>query len=193
MRWLDGITDAMDMSLRKVREMEKDRGPSVLQATGLQRVRQSSATEQQLLFKGLVADVPTSPSPARPCPGLITGVGRVPGRALLCLQAPFSGPGLPASTPTPRPASPWKTCLPILLPPTLTAASRSFFPSHILGTDHAWTQKPAPSLLRPARAEGGIQASPCSAGSHVPSPKTQTPLAGATWADRSRAEDAQSK
>ena len=75
----------------------------MLQATGLQRVRQSSATEQQLLFKGLVADVPTSPSPARPCPGLITGVGRVPGRALLCLQAPFSGPGLPAAPPTPPP------------------------------------------------------------------------------------------
>ena len=48
----------------------------MLQATGLQRVRQSSATEQQLLFKGLVADVPTSPSPARPCPGLITGSNR---------------------------------------------------------------------------------------------------------------------
>ena len=32
MRWMDGITDAMDMNLGKLQEMEKDRGPGVLQS-----------------------------------------------------------------------------------------------------------------------------------------------------------------
>ena len=39
MRWLDGITDSMDMSLSKLLEIVKAGEPGVLQSVGSQRAK----------------------------------------------------------------------------------------------------------------------------------------------------------
>ena len=50
MKWLDSITDKVDMSLSKLWEIVKDREAGVLQSMRSQRVGRELATEKQQLF-----------------------------------------------------------------------------------------------------------------------------------------------
>ena len=54
MRWVDGITDSMEMSFSKLRKTVKDREAWHAKSVGSQRVGHDSVTEHQQLLAGFI-------------------------------------------------------------------------------------------------------------------------------------------
>ena len=50
MRWVDGISNAMNMNLGKLQEMVRVRDPGMLQSMGLQRVGHEWMNEQHQIY-----------------------------------------------------------------------------------------------------------------------------------------------
>ena len=67
MRWLDGITDSVDMSFSKIQEIVKGKEACMLQSVGSWRIRYNLATKQQnLTFQNLTYDTAPASVPKHP-------------------------------------------------------------------------------------------------------------------------------
>ena len=62
MRWLDSITNSMDMNLSKVQEMVKSGDPGVLQSMGSKRVEHDLPAEERQVPLGVPGRAELTPN-----------------------------------------------------------------------------------------------------------------------------------